>query len=111
MGEGGIRSSGGAEEGSYLIRLTDVTNSFVPTATGACQSRTDDDRHDVHDDAAVVLLLLERPGEPKWHPWALRHAALAHEQRVSAGAAVHWPHISRRGQQRRSAPGCEDRQR
>ena len=33
--EQGIHSSGGAEEGSYLIHLTDVPNSFVPTAAGA----------------------------------------------------------------------------
>ena len=62
-GEHGIRSSDGAKEGSYLVRLTDVSNSFVPTASGAARSRSSDVRHNVHHErghARTALREVER---------------------------------------------------
>ena len=89
-GEHGTRSSGGAEEGSYLIHLTDVANSFGTAAAGDCRSRSDDDRHHVHGDSAVQVPLLMRPDEGKRRSSALRHAAQAHTQRVGVAGAVEW---------------------
>jgi hypothetical protein len=85
-GEHGIRSSGSAEEGSHLVLLADVPNSSMPTAAGACRSRSSDRRHIVHDDAAVHAQLLERPDVPvaKIPLASQRHTAHAHDQQLHA---------------------------
>ena len=82
--EHGMRSSATAEEGSYLIHLTHVANSFVPAAAGSARSHSSDVRHIVHDDAAVHALLLVQPNVEKWFLAARRHTVDAQKEQVNA---------------------------
>ena len=58
------------------------------TAAGASRLRSATIRGEVHHDAAVHALLLERPKVTKMRLPALQHAAHAHEQHLDAVQAV-----------------------
>ena len=64
--EGGIRSSGADKEGSYLVHLTEVPNSFVPTAAGACPRAAPTTITLCRMRIALPLVSLERLGVPKY---------------------------------------------
>ena len=103
-GEHGIRSSGGAEEGPHLVHLTDVPNSFTPTAPGACRSRSMDVHGEVHDDRAVGDGQLRRHEVRRRRSSTLRGVAHAHRQQLNAASAMRCAAQQARPQSRMAHP-------
>ena len=73
-----------AKDVSYLVELHAPHALLVPTASGAAHSSSSDNRHLVHDDAAVHVLLLERQEVIKLRLTARRHTAHEHGQKLHA---------------------------
>ena len=66
MGEHGIRSRVVDKVGSHLIHLTYVTNSFVPTAAGACLRAAHTTITFSRMSSELPTVLVERPAVPKY---------------------------------------------
>ena len=86
--EHGIRSIAAAEEGSYLVHLTGVPNNFMPTASGACRSRSVGEHGAVHDERAVVDALLRLNEVLQRRSSTLHRVAHAHRQQLNAASAT-----------------------